>query len=137
MNNDKKLASLPLMIASGNWLIPSMGFRIFLDLQGLKGEPVVLKKGKQLIINRKKINIDRYGGAMVNITSPGSAYPTHSFSSVLKGKMTPGQFKDAIVIVGLSDPRTDISTATGPKNSLELVADQISTLYGFMSDKEE
>ena len=137
VNNAKKLASLPLMITSGNWLIPSMGFRIFLDLQGLRNEPLVLKKGNQIIVNHRKINIDRYGAALVNITSPGSAYPTHSFASVLKGKVAPAQFRDAIVIVGLSDPATDIATATGPKNSLELIADQIATLYGFMSDKEE
>ena len=136
-NDKKRLASLPLMIANGNWLIPSMGFRIFLDLQGLKNDPLVLKKGKQIIVNHRKINIDRYGGALVNITSPGSAYPTHSFAAVLKGKVAPAAFKNAIVIVGLSDSKTDITTATGPKNSLELIADQITTLYGFMTDKEE
>ena len=137
VDSDKKLASLPLMISSGNWLIPSMGFRLFLDLAGMKGEALVLKKGKQLIVNHKKINIDRYGSALVNVTSPGSAYPIHSFAAVLKGNVDPGKFKDAIVIVGLSDSKSDISTATGPKNSLELIADQIATLYGFMNDKEE
>lgn len=137
VNSEKKLASLPLMISSGNWLIPSMGFRIFLDLQGMKNEPLVLKKGKQIIIRHRKINIDRYGGAMVDITSPGSAYPLHSFSAVLSGKVSPSRFKNAIVIVGLADSSTDITTATGPKNPLELIGDQISTLYGFMSDKEE
>jgi len=137
VGSDKNLGSLPLMISHGDLLIPSMGFRIFLDLEGMGNEPLVLKKGKQIIISHKKVNLDRYGGALINITPPGSAYPIHSFVAVLKGKVAPATFKDAIIIVGVADPQSDISTATGPKNSLELVADQIATLYGFMTDKEE
>jgi len=134
LDKERKLVSMPLMIRHGNWLIPSLGFRIFLDLNGMKETPIAIKKGKQIIFEGKKINVDRFGSCLVNMTSPGSAYPTHSFVAVLKGRVAPEKFKGAIVLVGVSGPRNEITTSTGPKNTLELVADQISTLYGFLSD---
>jgi len=134
VDKNKQLGSLPLMIKRGNWFIPSLGFRLFLHLKGLKNVPLAFKKGKQIIIERTKINLDSYGSALVNITPPGSAYPTHGFSAVLKGKVAPASFKNAVVLISMQDPNTDIATTTGPKNSLELVADQLVTLYGYMKE---
>lgn len=129
VNKKKKLGSLPLFIRHESWFIPSLGFRLFLDLKGMGTAPLAFKKGKQVIIEGRKISVDKFAGAMVNLTSPGSAYPIHGFSEVLGGKVPAASFKNAIVLVGMADPNTDIITATGRKNSLELVADQLTTLY--------
>jgi len=131
VDSDKKLKAIPLLIRYKGEIFPSLGMRLFLAVSGLDAEPLVFEDKESMILGGKKIKLDQYGCILVNLSSPGSGYQTHSFVDVMEGKVSPRKFKDAIVIVGASAPDLDVETATGPKNGLELVADQMATLFSF------
>jgi CHASE2 domain-containing sensor protein len=131
VDSDKKLKAIPLLIRYKGEIFPSLGMRLFLAISGMDAEPLVFENKESMILGGKKIKLDQYGCILVNLSSPGSGYQTHSFVDVLEGKVNPRKFKDSIVIVGASSPELDVETATGPKNGLELVADQMATLFSF------
>ncbi len=131
----KELVGLPLMVRHGKWIIPSMGLRLFLDLSEMSGAALPIRKGKDLVLKGRRLNMDKYGSIMVRITPPGSAYPTHSYIDVLKGEKGSGTFRGAVVLVGIRDDATSIKTATGPKISLELIGDQLSTLCQYVNEQ--
>jgi CHASE2 domain-containing sensor protein len=146
-NKEKKLEGIPLLVVYRKHLIPSLGFRIFLDTAGVTSAPLAFEQSthkvmglftvaetKYIRVDEKRIAIDPYGCAPVNLTAPGSGYPVASFVDVLKGKVPTKWFKDAVVLVGADTPELDVDTSTGAKSGLELVADQLAALYQYTAD---
>jgi len=131
VDSEKKLKAIPLLVRYKDEIFPSLGMRLFLAVSGLDAEPLVFEGKEAMILAGRKIKLDKYGCILVNLSSPGSGYPVHSFLDVMEGKVSPKKFKDSVVIVGSSSPELDVETATGPKNGLELVADQFVTLLSF------
>jgi serine/threonine-protein kinase len=126
---DRKLKAIPLLIRFQGETFPSLALRLFLNATGLEGEPVTFENKEVMVLGGKRIKLDKYWCILVNLSSPGGGYPVSSFIDVLEGKVGAKRFKDAIVIVGASTPDLDVETANGPKNGLELVADQLAALF--------
>jgi len=147
VNKDKKLEGIPLLVRYRTHLMPSLAFRVFLATSGLEASILAFEQSvhkeygflnvaetKYLRVDEKRIAIDPYGCAPVNLTAPGSGYPIASFGDVLKGKVPSRWFKDAVVLVGAETPELDVETSTGAKSGLELVADQLAALYQYTAD---
>ncbi len=147
VNKEKKLEGLPLLVRYRKQLIPSLGFRVFLATAGLESAILAFEQSshkvagvfnvaetKYLRVDEKRIAIDAYGCAPVNLTAPGTGYPIASFVDVIKGKIPSRWFKDAVVLVGAETPELDVDTSTGAKSGLELVADQLAALYQYTAD---
>jgi len=134
VDKDMRITGLPLMIMHRERIIPSLALRIFLDLEGIRG-PFFLTRRKYLKISGNRITLDKYGSILVNLTPPGSAYSHYSFVDVMRERVRPANFRDAIVIVGIADPKMDVNTAVGPKSSMELIADQLVTIYQYVSER--
>lgn len=147
VNKDKKLEGIPLLVRYRTHLVPSLALRVCLATTGLESAILAFEQSvhkeygflnvaetKYLRVDEKRIAIDQYGCAPVNLTAPGSGYPIASFADVLKGKVPPRWFKDAVVLVGAETPELDVETSTGAKGGLELVADQLAALYQYTAD---
>lgn len=147
LNHERKLEGLPLLMNYRDRILPSLGLRMFLHAAGLEQAStqflqapevvfgmITRQVTKSLQIGKLRIAVDGYGCALVNLTPPGRGYPTSSFVDVLKGAVRPAAFKDAIVLVGADTAEMHVETSTGPKNGIELAADQIRALYQYLED---
>lgn len=147
LNKERKLEGLPLLMTYRDRILPSLGLRMFLHASGLEQAsteflqaPVKVfgmisrQETKTLRLGTLRIAIDQFGSALVNLTPPGRGYPTSSFVDVLKGAVRPREFKDAIVLIGAEAAEMNVETSTGPKNGIELAADQIRALYQYLDD---
>lgn len=147
VNKEKKLEGIPLLVRYRDRLVPSLAFRVFLATTGLDHSVLAFEQStrkvlgvfhksetKYLRVDEKRIALDQYGCAPVNLTAPGSGYPVASFVDVIKGKVPKKWFKGAVVLVGAETPELDVDTSTGAKSGLELVADQLAALYQYTAD---
>lgn len=147
VNKDGKLEGVPLVVGYGGRLLPSLGLRAFLLAAGLETAPVRFdaesvtrygfipgKEAKALLVDRIRIALNEYGCTLVNLTPPGRGYTTVSFADVLDGRAKAGVFRNAIVLVGAEDPKLDVQTESGAKSGLELVADQVASLFHAQED---
>lgn len=147
LNKERKLEGLPLVMAYKNRILPSLGLRLFLQAAELEAAPmeflqepetifgmIRVQRTKALRIGTLRVAIDPWGSALVNLTAAGRGYPTSSFVDVLKGDVKPSEFKDAIVLVGADTVEMNVETSTGPKNGIELAADQVRALYQYLED---
>ncbi len=147
LNKEHKLEGLPLVVSHQGRLLPSLGLRIFLQATGMEQASTAFLQSpekvfgmisrevtKTLQVGNLKIAIDQFGCALVNLTPPGRGYATYSFVDVLKGEVRPAALKDAIVLIGADTEEMNVETSTGPKNGIELAADQVRALYQYLED---
>jgi len=118
---------IPLFLRYRGKPLPSLGLRLFLDLNSIYAMPLVLERREFLRVGPKRVNLDKYAAGSLDLTPPG-IYPVHSFADVLKGKVPARKFKGAVVIVATDTPEMMAKTASGPKNSAEIIADQLHAL---------
>jgi hypothetical protein len=118
---------IPLFLRYRGRPLPSLGLRLFLDLNSMYELPLVLERREFLRVGTKRLNLDKYAAATLDLTPPGT-YPIHSFVDVLNGKVPAGKFRGAVIIVAADTPEMMAKTASGPKNSAEIIADQLHAL---------
>jgi len=128
LDRDGTLKGLPLLVKYGKRVFPSLALRVFIDVKGEAVRPVVLEKREYLRLGPRRLPVDGYGCSPITLKSAG-AYPSYSFVDVLKGRIKPQVFKDAVVIISPAGPEMNVSTAAGARNAAELVAAQLSSLF--------
>lgn len=93
-----------LLIKYSHTLYPSLGLALFAHYK--KSNKVAIQLGQEgaytLLIADSEIPVDRYGNIAIRFKGPAGTYPHFSAEMVLEGKISPGVFRNKIVLIGSS-----------------------------------
>lgn len=134
VGENREFRALPLLFTYRGRTYPSLALRLFLDTQGLEGQPLAIEHRKDLVLGKLRITLDDHAWVHVDLTSPGAGYPTYSYYDLLNDRVSSRKLKGAVVFVGATTPDQDVQTAMGSKSALEFAADQLAQLYRFAAD---
>lgn len=125
LDRDGTLKGMPMFVKYRDRLFPSLALRIYLDIKGETARPVVFENRKFLRLGPRRLALDKYGCSPVTLST---GHASSSFIDVLKGRVKPGVFKNAIVIISPAGPEMRVPTAAGSRNAADLLADQLDGL---------
>ena len=98
---DGVLRRVPLVIRHDGALYPSLALALFLRA---RGGDVVLETGPEgvgtLLLDGRKIPLDRHGNMLVNFRGPHRTFPHLPAAAVLEGTADPARLKGRIVLLG-------------------------------------
>jgi adenylate cyclase len=80
---------------------PSLGLATFIAAAGLSPLDLELQHGK-LIVSEHFIPLNHLNQAMPGFWGPQGTFKTYSYYDVVNGKFSPAEFKDKIVLVGIT-----------------------------------
>ena len=116
-DRDGILRRLPLVIAYGERLYPSLALAAFMQAEGISESTLRLTRlGEQnLVLGGKSVPMDGRGNFRAAFRAGPDALPHVSALSVLAGREAAEQFEDKIIFVGLSAAglNSEFATAVG------------------------
>lgn len=127
---DGILRHIPLYIAYGSRLSPSVSLQIWMQLKGIHYSKADISH-RGIRFGNIFIPTDKHCFMRLNFKSSGSVYPYVSFLDVMQGNFEPGIFRDKVVMIGSSAKRLgDLKRIPGYGSlpGVEVHATALSTL---------
>lgn len=84
-------------------IYPSFSLAVYLASQSLDNWQLHVN-GSELVAGNKEFKVENNNQAYLDFWGPGQTFTTYSYTDVLNGKISPGQFKGKIVLIGITSP---------------------------------
>lgn len=96
---DEIVRRAPLAIQSNGTRYPALGLAAAASFLGVKDIQYDLPQ-RRVTVGTRPIEVDTYGRALINFTSPGAGIPTYSYSDVFRGSVPASTFTGKVIFVG-------------------------------------
>ncbi len=122
--------NIPLVVEHESGLSSSIALVLAKDYLNIRPDNTKIIPGKELILNKRRIPIDRKGEMMINFIGPSLSIEHIPYHQVLEGKISPLYFKDKLILVGATAPALyDLwTTPKGSMHGVEVWANSILTI---------
>jgi len=116
VDRDQKTRQEPLIINYGDNYYPALAVQVAKRFLQITSSDVKIDPGNAVRLKDVDIPIDNKGRMLINYNGPAGLFQTYSAVDILKQKVEPSQFKNKIVLIGL--------TASG-------ISPQVNTIFTF------
>ena len=122
------LRDIPLLFRLGPRIVPGLGLAMVLAAGEI--ESVGCDPGGRLLVGSRPVAVNRRGEMRLRYRGPPGTHRTISAAAFLDPDFDPGQFRDAIVLVGIRDDEQDLSQSPLTKRhpGVEIQATAIDNL---------
>ncbi len=120
----------PVLLYNGKYY-PSFALQLVRNYLGLPVKKIELIPGKELILEKGRIPLEKDNTMLIDFSGPAQTYPYYSVFDVLTGKIPGSVFKDKIVIVGyMATGLTDLNVVPVAHNfpGTEIIANSIQNI---------
>lgn len=102
VDRDQKTRNEPLIINYGDNYYPALAVQVAKRFLQIPSSDVKIDPGNKVQLKDLDIPIDNQGRMLINYNGPAGLFQTYSAVDILKQKVEPSQFKNKIVLIGLS-----------------------------------
>ncbi|MGH7889753.1 MAG: CHASE2 domain-containing serine/threonine-protein kinase, partial [Thermodesulfobacteriota bacterium] len=102
VDRDQKTRKEPLIINYGDNYYPALVIQVAKRFLQVASSDVKIDPGNAIQLKNVDIPIDNKGRMLINYNGLAGLFPTYSAVDILKQKIDPTQFKNKVVLIGLS-----------------------------------
>ncbi|OGC77585.1 MAG: hypothetical protein A2145_05640 [candidate division Zixibacteria bacterium RBG_16_40_9] len=102
IDRDQKTRKEPLIINYGDNYYPALAIQVAKKFLQINSSDVKIDPGNAVQLKNVTIPIDNRGRMLINYNGPAGLFQTYSAVDILKQKIDPAQFKNKVVLIGLT-----------------------------------